>query len=620
MTTIPAESTTPPRRRMESSKTTTQVSGWDHPPAVASPSSLEYGNDGRWIPRPCHWRTPQHLFVLDPSKTDRKTQEEHQPPKDFEWGNLLCSPILVANKYILVASDNSLLIYGNFDTKPKDTQSMSPLTKFFLDATDEGGSFGHDRILQIEFHEETSIVYALTVESCVYQVKLVLDEHGATPTFQMMHSWITRELGVTCMATWNNSDGFDTISVGYRSGHLEAWKVPQVHTVDPKRTSRMRGPRKTSRNVKLEWDGFLYDSIQTLSFLPHSNGPHENNQDDLYLMAAVSIVTKADDKGAEQPTSSMLKILDLQQIVDEKKKRMEEPSSVSTEEDKTIALEHFSITQSRGMELLAASTVSLSKDCNLPKRSPVLDNTRANAACNLSVDGKNYSSLAFSDGVVGLFSRNGDTVGISETNHQVLFSYPAIGSGHIRIADEKKNTCDCLAVCLRGGTCYLIPVESKSNDNSVGVIPFPHDLEMDLSDVFVQSFCAGNLKIDGTDLAVVVYAWPGGVMDIYSIELVNSMASKESEINKVFVSRTEKRCLRDLIDNDAITIVSQILKDSRDNPLLQTGDWKELLDDTKAGKISLPAPEEEIGLESLCSKEFESLRRVLLSLALITEQ
>ena len=588
------------RRRTESSKSATHP-GWDQPPAVASPTLNE-----SWTPRPCHWRTPQRLFVLDP--------QQQQLAKDFSWGNLLCSPIVVSKRYILVALDTQLLLYGNFDGQPQlGTKSIAPFTNFSLDATDDGTSFGDDKILQITFYEETSIVYAVTVEACVYQVKLVLDDNnGTTPTFQMMHSWITRQLGVTCMATHSNhpESGFDTICVGYRSGHIEAWKVPQVFKEDPKRKTRMP-PRKSSRDVILEWDGFLYNSVRTLSFLPSGK-----EDDELLLMAVVSIVTL--DKGAEQPTSSMLKILDLKQMKSEKQKQ--ETTTTAFTGESSLSLEHYSLAPPRGMELVDASTLSLSKDPCLPKRVPVLDGQRANGACNFSVGTTNISSIAFSDGTIGLFSRNNDSLGIAEANHQVLLSYPAIGSGHVLLADDENDKNSCLAVCLRGGTCYLIPVsiaDSNNNEHSIVAIPFPHDIEMDLSDVYVQAFTAGNLTMDGIDRPVLIYAWPGGVMDIYSCGLVADSKVSLPKPDEIFVSRAQKRCLRDLIDGQAISLVTQILEESRDNnPLLQTSEWKELLEEYKAGRIPLG---QDIPLESLLSKEYQSLRNVLLSLALVKE-
>ncbi len=601
------------RRRKESSASR---AGWDQPPAVASPTLNE-----SWTPRPCHWRTPQLLFALDP--------QQQQLAKDFSWGNLLCSPIVVSMRYILVALDTQLLLYGKFDGQPQlGAKSIAPFTKLSLDPTDDGTSFGDDKILQISFHEETGIVYAVTVESIIYQVKLVLDDNNndTPPTFQMMHSWITRQLGVTCMATHSDTPekGFDTVCVGYRSGHIEAWKVPQIFKEDPKGKTRMP-PRKISRDVLLEWDGFLHDSVRTLSFLPN-----DKSDDELLLMAVVSIVTL--DKGTEQPTSTMLKILDLKQIKSEKQKQ--DTATATASGDSSLSLEHYSLAPSRGMELVDASTVSMSKDPCLPKRVPVMDGQRSNAACNFSVGTTHFSSLAFSDGTIGLFSRNNDSLGIAEANRQVLLSYPAIGGGHVLLDDDDNNNNNnnnkngknsCLAVCLRGGTCYLIPVstENSSNDDdnsSIVAIPFPHDIEMDLSDVYVQAFTAGNLTMDGIDLPVLIYAWPGGVMDIYSCGLVADSKTKLPDKDEIFVSRAQKRCLRDLIDGQAISLVTQILEESTENTLLfQTSEWKELVEAIKNDTISLPEAGQEIPLESLLSKEYQSLRNVLLSLALVKE-
>ena len=497
-----------------------------------------------------------------------------------------------------------------------------------------------DKILQIHYSEETNIIYALTAESCIYQVKLILDDplvdnqspdEGTTkdseskpqPKFEVMRHWVSRQLGATCMAVWSDEGGTDLIYVGYKSGHIEAWKVPQILPVDSKPRRGSRIPRK---GAVLEWDGFLYDSVRTLALLPCSNKTSRDpeNESNNYLMAVVSNGPRTGTKGNEQETSSMLKILDLQQIVNSKKNQSLDSSVNHNEDnDRDLSLEHYLVPQSRGMELLDASTISSSKDGNLPKRVPVLDGQGANAACYLSTGDASFTGICFPDSVVALFSNNRlddsfEVVGVTEANHQLLFSYPAIGNGQVSTVDKNRTPMTCLVTCLRGGTCYLTPISTGNNEPMVA-IPFPHDMESDFSDIYVQAFTAGNLLVDGVDLPVLIYAWPSGVIDVYSCGLMDSKTPKmEVSTDEDFVSRAERRCLRDMIDNDSISMVANILNESRDktqNPLFQTVEWEELFQEFNAGK-GLPASEDDVTLEALCSKQFQSLRRVLLSLAL----
>ena len=419
------------------------------------------------------------------------------------------------------------------------------------------------------------------------------------------------------MATWSGNGGTDLVYVGYKSGHIEAWKVPQVVSPDLK---QRRGSRVTRKGAVLEWDGFLYDSVRTLAFLPLGEDESYN-----YLMAIVSTGPRTGTKGNEQETSSMIRILDLNQIGNAKlNQSSDSPVDHNEDEEKDLSLENYLVPQSRGMELMDASTISVSKDGNMPKRVPVLDGQGANGACYLSTDDTSLTGICFPDGAVGLFSRSNlndsfEMVGVAEANHQLLLSYPAIGNGQINTVDKNGVPLICLATCLRGGTCYLIPISNETKEPIVA-IPFSHDIESDLSDIYVQAFTAGNLLVDGVDLPVLVYAWPSGVIDVYSCGLMDSKTLEiDGNIESDFVSRAERRCLRDMIDNDSISVVAKILRESRDktqNPLLQTEEWDQLFKEFEGGKI-LTSLEEDITLEALCSKEFQSLRRVLLSLALL---
>jgi hypothetical protein len=744
--------------------TTSHASGgWDQPPPVASPAALNENNEkyGTWIPRACHWKTPQRLFTLDPSAKNSNSmnnprqiesssnsnnnnieqQHQQQAPKDFTGGNLLCAPIVVFHKYVLVASDSFLSVYGNFDSIQDEdnnnnsnnryssyeesmqrnisTVAIPPLTKFSLSddsdttatTTDESFDFG-DQIKQMSFHEETGIVYVMTVESCIFQVKLMVDNDlGATttattttsndisntdatpasttqlPRLHLMHHWVTKRLGATCMATLNDGGGalgIDSVCVGYKSGHIEAWNVHQKITPRGRQLQKKGNERWNS--ASLDWEGFLHDSIRTLSFLPRGNNNREPPQTKTesrrsemettpeqhgkggslgtptkasprkgtagkareesyyYLMAVVSISTRIGDKGKQQSTSSMLKILDLKRIANEMRKNSSDRSSTSHE---GLSLENYSLPQSRGMELIEATTVSLSKDSRLPKRVPILDSHGANAACNLKYSAEappsgssscTTGSITFPDGIIGMFSSSSrrdtsDAVGIAQPDHQVLLSYPAIGNGQINIiGDESGKPSSYLAACLRGGTCYLIPISTKNDNknNSIATIPFPHDIESDLSDIYVQAFTAGNLVVDGIDLPILIYAWPGGVIDVYSCGLMGSKAptnnrngskeiiAEDDPNDSNVVSRAERRCLRDLIDNESISVIAKIvdeLRENSQNPLLQMEEWQQLLTEISSG-TALPASEEDITLDSLCSIEYQSLRRILLSLAL----
>ena len=104
--------------------------GWERPPVLSSPSSLDSRRNGRKNARDCHWKTPQRLFTLNPNQS-----------KDSNVGNSFCAPIIVYKKYILVANGMSISLYGNFDSDLAstivNTTTTSPLTQFLLWSEDD---------------------------------------------------------------------------------------------------------------------------------------------------------------------------------------------------------------------------------------------------------------------------------------------------------------------------------------------------------------------------------------------------------------------------------------------------------------------------------------------------
>jgi hypothetical protein len=647
------------------------TSGWDRPPVLSSPSSpssLDNRRNGKRNARECHWKTPQRLFTLNPNKS-----------KDFNVGNSSCAPIIVYKKYILVANGMSISLYGNFDNEfPStivNTTTTSPLTQFLLWSEDDeddaekdgtGSSLtnttatSRSYVVQMIFHKETGILYVLTVESCIFQIKLIigqpnsnarenidsnsrnkesLDDSDATssklPKFHRMHNWVTKKLGITCMATLHDGGGkgIDTVCVGYKSGYIEAFNVNSAY-----RTARSRH-RKTDTlsSSSLQWEGYLDHSVRTLSFLFRSNeiqkecltmetsGKDNEGTNDLkakksirndniesvekvkvyFLIAVVATNTRAADKGQQQ-TSSMLKILDLKRIMNETRKMDRNPID--------ITLQKYSLSPTHGMELIG-----------VPKRVPILESFGADAACVLN---SSCVGISFPDGTTSIITSDQNsinTVGVAEDNHQVLLSYPAIGNGQLDIIEDDGQILKYVATCLRGGTCYLIPVSGKSNTNdSIATIPFPHDIELDLSDIYVQAFTAGNIMFNGNVLPILVYVWPRGVVDVYACGLFYSnpnIGDESLTINDAhddaLVSREERRALQDLIDNDSLLLLSNILIELRDDsqhPLLQMNEWQQFLEETKTGQL-LPVQVDKIDFDSMCSSQYQNFRRILLSLA-----
>jgi hypothetical protein len=354
-----------------------------------------------------------------------------------------------------------------------------------------------------------------------------------------------------------------------------------------------------------------------------------------FLVVSMQIAAGCTDAEIQQPTSSMVDVLDLKRIFT---RDSNNTKSKGNEED--LALQEFSVPQTPGMELIDSNTVPGSAEY-LPKRSRVLASPGADLSTTLcgSDSGDDIMKsknprvcVALSDGTVALLScsedpRMNEAVGIAEDIHQILLSHPAVGCGRIYLPfgiDNREKRLSYVACCVRSGTCYLIPTTTTTDLKhplDVAVVPFPHDISSDLDEIYIQAFSAGNLMVNGQPTPVMLYAWPDGVVDVYacglvspdftaSLELIDSNVVCDKEDD--FVPRVEKKALEEMIDNGTVEILSAILKEMRegfDHPILQGEEW----DEVWMGRSELCSKSWTV--EMLCSPEFRHVRRLLLSMA-----
>ncbi|KAL3920100.1 MAG: hypothetical protein SGILL_003430, partial [Bacillariaceae sp.] len=316
---------------------------------------------------------------------------------------------------------------------------------------------------------------------------------------------------------------------------------------------------RRERSAVLRWKGSLEWALKTLAFMPraaevleqetqpeHPEPPTKeivSTRSDFasvenltvsgyYLVAAMDTCSRSTETDEEQPTSSMVAVLDAKQIYEQK---------VDTPRKNVISLERFVVPLSPGMELIDSYTMS-STDENLPKRSPILGMNGADAATLLPTSAAKHGGndpglcITLPDGTVATLScfrdaKMGTNLGINRDLHQVLLPYPAIGSGVLTMdgpVDLKKR--NALACCLRGGTCYLVPTDKDACRGPITAIPYPHDISSDRNQIYVQSFAAGNLRIGNGDtlMPVLIYAWPGGMVDIFACRLENITSNSQN--------------------------------------------------------------------------------------------
>ncbi|CAJ1954659.1 unnamed protein product [Cylindrotheca closterium] len=268
-----------------------------------------------------------------------------------------------------------------------------------------------------------------------------------------------------------------------------------------------------------------------------------------------------------------------------------------------------------------------------PKRLSMLPSQGTDSSISLSF-GK-QCGVSLSDGTVAILSSNTEigrstsSWGITKDVHQLLLSYPAIGCGSIHMqhhggdyvqTEHETSKKEYIACCLRGGTCFLIPIVDEEVQQDIVAIPYLHDIDADWTTVYLQGFTAGDLRVttNSSDtirhqsVPIVVYALAGGTLDVYACSL---MHRPMPDIEKAAADEEKHECLSSLVQQgDTLSIVSKLLeqmnKDEND-PLWEEPLWKETHEAFQSSEI-LPTA---ITMDQIQSPIFASFKRLLLSLA-----
>ena len=132
-----------------------------------------------------------------------------------------------------------------------------------------------------------------------------------------------------------------------------------------------------------------------------------------------------------------------------------------------------------------------------------------------------------------------------------------------------------VAYCLRGGTVHLISTTESDLEEStmdcIDVYCYAHDVDSDIRVPYVQAFAAGNVWIKGGSsggskrlIPCVVYAWAGGIMDVYACGLDIPLGPEALSGDEM----SETIALKELIENGSVELLFDLLsKDSPDDHL-----------------------------------------------------
>ncbi len=562
-----------PHIRHRNNSATSSQMAWDVPPMVASPND---GSSNHWKIRSYQLCTPQRIATVlllsdvneddddnnnndnmesllqvessddetldeDLEMTNRLDEPGHNMPSSYPSTacSSLCPPLLWnSDRMIVVLITGEIRVYRLTITNEETTSSLEATISIPISTL----TLPSDATIVTMIPLDTNSIVLLSVEGHVYQIKV--------DGLELEHSWNTGSCGGTSM-TFDKMEGL--LLIGYSTGPIECYQWNQER-------------RHVKRKPICIWKGWVEDwySVQSLEILscpeciePSSKGLSEdptptsgtkddddslNNRDlvetNVPLLLLVTLQTSIGD---DPP---VVHALDLRAILSHVASTR---SSTRQDASEPLLLASFRLLADPAMDIMEPSITSLPPPHKLP--SGLIPSHGTNQI--LSLSGK--CGVALSNGTVAIVSPGW---GVRNDTDQLLLSYPSIGMGKILW-----NQTEYLVCCLRAGTCYLIPTSSQSSE--ISVMFYPHDIDADTTQVYVQAFTAGSLRQPSNgrvELPVFVYVFPGGVIEVYTCQILSSNEPVPSIQDQIVEELIQKGCLemifqvleQDLGENNAL--------------------------------------------------------------------
>lgn len=263
------------------------------------------------------------------------------------------------------------------------------------------------------------------------------------------------------------------------------------------------------------------------------------------------VLTLHRDSSTRPSTASLLEVVDVTSIA---KAWNHQFAGFDNAASAAVYLEEHSVVPEAGREVLDLSTFPSVHDNRrvLPSPSYYIPSIGTNCLCSMTSSTAVSVAAGLADGMVTVVSgaisvEEQLAWGVSTLMDQLCLSYPCIGMGcvDLNVGDE---VMPCVVCCLRGTATYMIPMVSASSIQSdicgedevlMFALSVPHDIDEDSSLRYLQSFAAFNLSTESASadcgiegqcqIPILVYAWPGGVVDIYSGELLRGDARRRRD-------------------------------------------------------------------------------------------
>lgn len=635
--------------------------GWDAPPPIASPIN------GQWQSRKFHWITPQKVSTLRAVATSGRGETSSSRDTDHPMlATTSCNPIIWDEKYIvLVTSTSKVLLFGDISCESSSSisSSVKEAAPFCSVQLDPGA------VIVAAVVVSHDVLYLCSAEGHIYKLQLLnlqeqeqgqrmpssTDNHALEhPCLVLQETWNTGSTGCTCLTSLVP----DRLLIGYDDGNLEMWQSA--------RRKRISQTVRPSSALKLIWRGILDAPVRSVSAMdlytqqelnsniaagtppddtmkpPNADSKLATDEVTLPKHAPVNcsneyiIVTLRRKPGTRQMSrtpSCMVEVLDLVTIESDWNERTRRKSDA-------ILLHPHTILPTPGMEFNDTPTLPTTDNRSKPAESVFPRHGPGNLVSLGGLNGTDIGNfpaekcaLILSDGTAALLScsqlrdrSRRISWGVEHECHQIFLSYPAVGCGQVE--DEASNrmyfTC-----CLRGGTCYFVPVTLGGAVQSIPVLSVPRDPDRNFSAVYVQCFTSGKLCIktggQPNSVPVLVYGWAGGFLDVYTFNLgthetetrcLSIQEEKYQSLNLLSV-KVQTKVLHDASQcNDILQVLYNVLEVMGKNPnhaLWQSKQWAEAQNEYHSFMTS--SNQDSISTSVIDSENLSAMRRLLLMLA-----
>lgn len=529
-----------------------------------------------------------------------------------------CAPVLWKNRYLVMAlQTGEIRVYDHLlgnAAKTHPTESPLPASqrrghhnKYLAPPEPNVPTTIHRPVASVSLEsdatlvqllpmEEHDILLALSVEGNVHGIRwttaasTTASEKGPKQWVELTHSWVTGEYGATCMTILESSTATREVEqkqdfllvIGYNHGLVECWKL-SIRVTDRTAAQASRRPRRTK--PECSWRGQVQTNygVYALTGLPatvkkvvdsveKSSATDLNSQEDSStatpnLLIAVLQARIGDDPPLVQAFDA-IGISKYRQDVQSKASPHRDDLPLPPSQDEIVSLPLFRVPLDPAMGFVEIEpnkkniAVESSNEDTDTLQKLYLPRVEISSACRtVSIPGSEASvCVALSNGTVARLSPGW---GVKNDMDQLQFSYPVIGMG---ILEDYNDTMYLVCGC-RAGTCYLVPLASKEQnqeENMIRVIEYPHDIDADHASIYVEHIITGNVKRDdGSTMAVLIYTMPGGVVEVYACELIFSKGID------AFISE-EDEFLEALIRNGCLEMVLKVFEQTNDFDMMDT--------------------------------------------------